>query len=63
MEIDVNEKICITVMEAAKLLSIGRDKMYQLANSEGFPTVHIGTKLIINRHGLQKWIDARTNKT
>lgn len=60
MDISVNEKICITIAEASQLLSIGRDKMYQLANSEGFPVVRVGTKLIINRLKLLEWIDERT---
>ena len=55
-----SEKMALSVSEAARELGISRPKVYDLIHSEGFPACKIGTRTIINRAALQRWLDERT---
>lgn len=55
-----NNKIGISVDEAAKLLGIGKNLMLKLVTVEGFPTIRFKRKIIINKNKLQQWFDENT---
>lgn len=54
--------------EAAKLMRVGRNKIYELATIEGFPRLPVGEKhFVIPKEALRNWIEkqatnARTSK-
>lgn len=50
-------KLAISVDEMAVLLDISRPSAFALAHSENFPAFRVGRRLLINRAGLQAWID------
>lgn len=54
------EKLCMNVQELGKELGICRDRAYQLANSEGFPAVRIGRRLVIPVAAFEKWLIEHT---
>ena len=56
-----NKKLTLTVAEAAELLGVSLPTAYELAHSEGFPTLRIGRKLLISRAGLELWVDRRAS--
>jgi excisionase family DNA binding protein len=47
----------LTVSQAAELLQLGRDTMYQLTHVDGFPAIRLGRAVRINRAALQAWLD------
>ena len=47
----------LTVEEMAKELNISRTTAYALVKQEDFPAFHIGRKVLVNRKGLQRWMD------
>ena len=49
-------KRCMTVQEMGEELGICRERAYQLANSEGFPAVRIGRRLVIPVNAFEKWL-------
>lgn len=51
------EKIGITVSEAAKLLGIGKNLMLKLVTVPGFPAIRFKKKIIINKSKLQQWFN------
>ncbi|MDO4982309.1 MAG: helix-turn-helix domain-containing protein [Eubacteriales bacterium] len=55
-----SERIAISITEAAALLGISRTKAYELAKSEGFPSVTIGGRKLVNRRLLGVWLDRNT---
>ena len=55
--LDENNKIGITVDEAAKLLGIGKNLMLKLTTVEGFPAIRFKRKIIINKNKMQQWFD------
>ncbi len=50
-----NEKITITVDEAARLLGVGRNTMLEFVKMEGFPAIQLKRKIIIDKKALPKW--------
>ncbi len=50
-----NEKIVISVKEAAKLLNVGRNTMLEFAKMDGFPAIRLKRKILIDRKALPKW--------
>ncbi|MBU6422408.1 MAG: helix-turn-helix domain-containing protein [Chloroflexota bacterium] len=52
----MNEPLLLRVEEAAKLLQIGRNKVYELAAAGEIPSLHVGRQLRIPTEGLREWI-------
>lgn len=49
--------MAMTVEDMAEELAIGRSVAYQLIQQEDFPSFTIGKRVLVNRKGLQEWID------
>ncbi len=54
---NIENKISISVEEAAKLLGIGKNLMLKLVTIPGFPAIRFKRKIIINKNKLQQWFD------
>lgn len=54
------EKLALSVAEAAKLLGVSVPTAYELARREDFPSLKIGRRLLVNRAGLQDWLDRQS---
>ena len=52
-----DEKISLSVTEAAKMLGIGRNLMLKLVTVPNFPAIRFKKKIIINKNKLQQWFD------
>ena len=52
--------LTLTVPEVGNVLGISRAKAYDLARSEGFPSMRIGTRILVPRDKLIRWIDKQT---
>ena len=52
----MNEPLLLRVEDAAKLLQIGRNKVYELAAAGEIPSLHVGRQLRIPTEGLREWI-------
>lgn len=52
-------KATLTIAECAQFTGIGRDKLMELAHSKnlGFPCFKVGSKFLVNRTLLMKWLD------
>lgn len=53
-------KMTLTVEQMADELNISKPTAYNLVKSEGFPAFAIGHRLLINRQGLQQWLDLKS---
>lgn len=49
----------LTVPEAASIMRLGKNKVYELAHDPTFPTVREGRKILIPRNGLINWMESR----
>ena len=52
--------LTLTVPEVGEVLGISRAKAYDLARSDGFPSMRIGTRILVPRDKLIRWIDKET---
>ncbi len=57
-----DEKLTITVQEAARLLGIGRNIMLELVTLQDFPAIRFKRKILINKAQLQNWLDNNSGK-
>ena len=49
-------KLLLSVREAAALLSIGRNLCYDLIAQGQLPHVRLGRRVLVSRQGLEAWI-------
>ena len=54
--------LMLSVPEMAAVLGISRAGAYDLARSEGFPALRIGTRIVIPKDKLQEWVNNQTEK-
>jgi excisionase family DNA binding protein len=55
------EPILLDVAQTAKVLSIGKDAVYELINRDEIPHVRLGERTIrIPAHLLRAWIESRS---
>lgn len=50
-------KMLLTVREATETLGPSRATVYTLIHRDVFPSIRIGSKILINTKKLQKWVD------
>ena len=54
--------LMLSVPEMGAALGISRAGAYELARSEGFPALRVGTRIVIPKDKLQEWVDKQTEK-
>ena len=54
--------LMLSVPEMGAALGISRAGAYELARSEGFPALRIGTRIVIPKDKLQAWVDKQTEQ-
>ena len=59
---NINQKIAITVNEAAQLLGVGRNTMLEFVKMEGFPAIRLKRKILIDRQALPEWFSKNYGK-
>ena len=55
-EIHNNERLALSVTEAAACLGVSRPTVYELLRRDDFPSFRIGTRQLISRDGLAEWV-------
>lgn len=55
-------KEVLTVKDLMLILGISRGKAYELAHSNEFHTVKVGTKILIPKTSLQRWLNGETDE-
>lgn len=53
--------LMLSVPEVAAVLGISRAGAYELAHSEGFPSLTIGSRIVVPKDKLIAWIDEKSN--
>ena len=56
------EKTTMSVTELANHLGISVPKAYELAKSKGFPSIRIGTRIIIPIEEYKRWLSSSSKK-
>lgn len=56
------DKTTMSVQELSVQLGISLPKAYELAKSEGFPAIRIGTRILIPTDAFREWLVIASNK-
>lgn len=54
--------LTLNVVHVAAVLGISRAGAYELVHSEGFPTLKIGSRIVVPKDKLREWIDTNTTQ-
>lgn len=49
--------LTINADQLAAVLGVSRAQAYVLMRSKGFPTIHIGKRMVVHRDKLMQWMD------
>jgi len=60
---DQTPPLLLKVEEAARLLGLGRSKVFQLLSTGELPRVHIGRSVRVRRTDLEQWVEERAAET
>lgn len=52
--------LMLSVPEVAAVLGISRAGTYELVKSDGFPSLKIGSRIVVPKERFITWIDAQT---
>ena len=52
----MTEKSVMSVQELARQMGISLPKAYELVKEPGFPTIRIGTRILIPTEGFHDWL-------
>ena len=55
-------KLTLTVAEAAELLSVSKQTIYQLIHRDDFPSLTIGRRVLIAKDKLLEWVNNHCNE-
>ena len=55
-----NLPFTLNAKQVADVLGIARSSAYTLIHSEGFPTIHIGKRLLVPKDKLLQWMEMQT---
>ena len=55
--------LMLSVPELASVLGISRAGAYELVKEKGFPSLTIGSRILIPRDKLLAWIDAKSSRS
>ena len=47
----------LNASQVAEILGVARNTAYTLMHSEGFPTLHVGRRLLVPKEKLLQWMD------
>lgn len=53
------EKLTMSVQEAADLMNVSRPTMYRYTEMAGFPLIHVGRKKIIPIQEFKEWVHSQ----
>lgn len=56
----LDDKLTITVDEAAKMIGVGKNIMLDLVKKDNFPSVKFDRKILINKRQFIQWFDDLT---
>jgi excisionase family DNA binding protein len=54
------EKLTMSVSEVAKTIGISLPKAYELTARQGFPSIHIGRRIVVPVAALEEWLASQT---
>jgi len=51
------DALCYDMKTLQEVIPIGRNNLYNLVHSEGFPRISVGKRIIIPKKALEDWLE------
>ena len=51
--------LMLNVVQVAAVLGISRAGAYELVHSEGFPTLKIGSRIVVPKEKFRRWVETQ----
>lgn len=58
----MEERLAISIPEAAKLIGISKARMYEVARSADFPCIQVGCRKLVSVSGLRAWVKKKSGE-
>ena len=62
MQLVGKSTLTYSAQEVAEQLGVSLSKVYQLAKTQGCPTVMMGKRIRFSKKGLERWVDEQAEK-
>ncbi len=53
----MNEALCYDIKTLQEVIPIGKNNLYNLVHSEGFPKIVVGRRIIVPKKALNEWLE------
>lgn len=58
MQEELSKKnVCYDMQELYRLLPIGRNKLYEIVHSKGFPKITVGRRILVPKKAFEEWLE------
>jgi len=61
-KLPMEQRLGISVPEAAELVGVSKSLMYQWTHIEGFPCMRVNRKIVVSRERLPIWFNEQIDK-
>lgn len=62
MTTEIPQPLLLNVNQVAKLLGLGRTKVYELIATRQLPAIHFGRAVRVSSASLQRWLEQQEQK-
>ena len=52
----MDNKLCYDMKSLQEVIPIGKNNLYNLVHSEGFPKIIVGRRIIVPKKALEEWL-------
>ena len=59
---DNTEIVLYNIEDLQRIFHIGRNKVYQLASTSGFPAMRLNRQILVPKDKLERWIQQNSGK-
>lgn len=55
--VDYESMVLLTAKDVGEIFHMGKNQVYNLMRSSGFPTIRINNRMYVQKDALQKWLN------
>ena len=53
----MNNTLCYDMKTLQEVIPLGKNRLYDLVHSEGFPRISVGKRIIVPKKALEEWLE------
>lgn len=52
-----NKNVCYDMQALHRMLPIGKNKLYEIVHSKGFPKITVGRRILVPKKAFDEWLE------